>query len=42
MTKYERFSAIVPKITEGDVETLKLMVKEHVSGIETLCTLRSR
>ena len=40
--KYERFSAMVPKITEGDIETLKLLIKEHVSGIEPLCTLRSR
>ncbi|XP_067933694.1 uncharacterized protein [Watersipora subatra] len=40
--KYERLATAVPKITDGDIDALKSLIKDHVSGVSSFCTLRSR
>ncbi|XP_076450581.1 uncharacterized protein LOC143286742 [Babylonia areolata] len=39
---YEHYSAIVPKIMNGDYEALEESVKNHLSGKQEFCCLRSR
>ncbi|KAL8614249.1 hypothetical protein ACOMHN_026466 [Nucella lapillus] len=39
---YDHYSSVVPKIMNGDYETLEDCVKNHISGQQEFCCLRSR
>ncbi|XP_013397902.1 uncharacterized protein LOC106164510 [Lingula anatina] len=39
---YEHYSDVVPKIMAGDLEVLEEVVKDHITGVRQLNSLRSR